>query len=289
MASSLFSSPYLILRKTTHGGRSIFAQTPIPAGTIVHTSTSPYASVIYKEFRKEICAWCFAYDGRKGWKIADDDVGGQRFCSETCKVSYLQDGERENAIQQRVRTALNGATRKLQKSRQRPPPGDSLVSHDTKLPLESFDAVWCEVESQDFIGVDTFLESEELDVARFVASALAQHHIYSSQSSYDDPILSLQANELQNIIERPYILPTYLQVYRFLRSALSSIPEMMTYFGGGEIGGYNWVRALLSRDIGNSFGIWEEVDKGERDLFGWGIWVDASFFNHSAPYPPFVL
>lgn len=290
MSSSTFSSsPYLILRETIHGGRSIFAQSAIPAGTIVHTSASPYASVIYREFRKEVCAWCFAYDGRKGWKISDEDMGGQRFCSETCKASWTLDDQRANAIQQRVRKALDGAARRLQKLKQPPPLDDPLtmVSHDTTLALalESFDAVWSKVESQDFVGVDTFLEGLELDMARFVASALAQHHIYSSSSDSDDPVLSLQANELHHITERPYILPTHIRIYRFLRSALSSIPEMKTYFGGAD-GYLNWVRAILNRDVGNSFGIWEEVDEGDRDMFGWGVWVDASFFNHSTPFPP---
>ena len=293
------SSPYLTLHPTLQTGRSLFAQTSIPANTLIHTSSSPYTSTIYKEFRKEICAWCFAYDGttRKGWKITGGG-GGERFCSEECKGSCVREGQKANGIRERVQGALDDAIRRLQKLKlkhQQQP----LVFHDmTPLTLEtkSFDTTWQKAESQDVVNdndTDAPLDGLELDMARFVGSALAQHHIhiYTSQSSHShshpsDPILFLQSNELGNITERPYILPTHLRIYSFLRSALSNVPEMKTYFGGGENGAYNWVRALLNRDIGNSFGIWEQVDAGEKDIFGWGIWLDASFFNHSThPVP----
>lgn len=50
------------------------------------------------------------------------------------------------------------------------------------------------------------------------------------------------------------------------------------------------MRAILGCDTGNSFGIREHAGSGnlfdgddarEEEMFGWGLWADASFFNHS--------
>lgn len=42
-----------------------------------------------------------------------------------------------------------------------------------------------------------------------------------------------------------------------------------------------YARALFARDAGNSFGIWQLPHADESEMFGWGVWVDASYFNHS--------
>lgn len=42
------------------------------------------------------------------------------------------------------------------------------------------------------------------------------------------------------------------------------------------------IESVLSRDIGNSFGIWSTSDSEEDpEMLGYGIWTLASFFNHS--------
>ncbi|KAI6102326.1 hypothetical protein EDD16DRAFT_1494930, partial [Pisolithus croceorrhizus] len=46
---------------TQHGGRSLFAARDIPPGTQVHSSLSSFAHIIYKDYRQEVCAQCFAY------------------------------------------------------------------------------------------------------------------------------------------------------------------------------------------------------------------------------------
>ena len=40
------------------------------------------------------------------------------------------------------------------------------------------------------------------------------------------------------------------------------------------------VRAILGRDPGNVFGIWEEGEGEESEMYGWGAYVFGSFFNH---------
>ena len=42
------------------------------------------------------------------------------------------------------------------------------------------------------------------------------------------------------------------------------------------------LEAIIARDIGNSFGIWSICEPEESpEMLGYGIWPEASFFNHS--------
>ena len=50
------------------------------------------AHVIRKEYRREVCAWCFAYDRGRAWKIRDHWEGaGVVFCSDPCKEKWILD------------------------------------------------------------------------------------------------------------------------------------------------------------------------------------------------------
>ncbi|KIK57318.1 hypothetical protein GYMLUDRAFT_172774, partial [Collybiopsis luxurians FD-317 M1] len=65
-------NPFLIQKSTPYGGRGLFATHFIPKDTLLHTSSSPFASVIYRKYRKEVCADCFAYSfesNRNTWNI----------------------------------------------------------------------------------------------------------------------------------------------------------------------------------------------------------------------------
>jgi hypothetical protein len=270
------ASPYFTLLQTPHGGRSLFATRPIPADTLIHISHGPFASVLFREFRKEVCAWCFAYDGWKGLRCKIDDKdssgsGGERFCDEACRDLWLQDGIRGGGIRDRASKAIDAATRKMKKLKQPPDHADVDPRPETawkfaeSLPIQS-----C-----------IYLDEIELPIARLVSSALVS--IYLNSSSFGNmalapSYLTLQQNELSHILSRPYILATHTRIYQFLRTALMDVPEFATYIGDGSVS----VRGVLNRDTGNSFGIWEEVTGEEREMFGWGIWVDASFFNHSS-------
>jgi SET and MYND domain-containing protein len=154
-----------------------------------------------------------------------------------------------------------------------------------KVTQATLDAAWAAAECETATVIQ--LDEMELEIARFVSSALVQLHA-ASVSDTSQAILTLQENELPHAHQRPYILPIHIRISQFLRAALSCIPEMRMYVSVDGAGN-GWVRQILSRDAGNSFGIWEQPREGdykeglqdELEMFGWGIWADASFFNHS--------
>ncbi|KAF7981805.1 hypothetical protein HWV62_31911 [Athelia sp. TMB] len=177
--------------------------------------------------------------------------------------------------------------------------------HPADITQAVLDAVWKEAIHEAPKSEVIILNEMEQELARFVASGLPQLHAYKkSDIPTTDPsaaillprsVLDLQDNELPYARRRPYIVASHIRIYKFLRTALSPVVrsscEMFDPLGGPENGKHGgWVRAILSRDTGNSFGIRDNLNSGERhsgesgseekEMFGWGLWADASFFNH---------
>jgi len=107
------SSPFFSILPTSSGGRGVIALQNIPKDTLILSCEAPYASVICRKFKKEVCAWCFSWSweiGRKGsWALtiplesqqlarsvksaSGAFQSGFRFCGESCRNHWLADGE----------------------------------------------------------------------------------------------------------------------------------------------------------------------------------------------------
>ncbi|KIO02619.1 hypothetical protein M404DRAFT_15992 [Pisolithus tinctorius Marx 270] len=237
-----FESDYVELRTTQYGGRSLFAARDIPAGTRVHSSPGPFAHVIYKDYRREVCAQCFAYAASDSvpvkavqsrvWSIKCNPEGLQAsaawFCSEDCKKTWEKDetGPLQLQLDAALTKALVASRRKGSKSTNTPSFGSS-----DDLTQDAIDQAW--------------------------------------KNSWTH-FLHIQNNELANVRERQHILSAHLRIYAFLCNAL---PRYLLQYTPTT------VREVLARDTGNAFGIWD----GDRrdEMLGWGIWISASYFNHS--------
>ena len=86
------------IQPTAYGGRGAFARSFIPGGTLILSCQGPYASVIFKRFKREVCAWCFAYafeSGKRKWSVKLDEVNrngaGAWFCSGSCRETWTTD------------------------------------------------------------------------------------------------------------------------------------------------------------------------------------------------------
>ena len=308
-AESLFDkSPFFELRFTTHGGRSLFAIRDIEPGTRIHSTGGPFAHVIYKDYRKEVCAQCFAYSASddapptvgacRTWSIKWSRPGATTawFCSEVCRDSWERD---ETAALLKGVDALltkgQTATRKRFKSPEEEVKVKAISlscerSGDSTITQEAVNGTWERVEAlvtcRAYLALcysTLHLEDTELEIARSLAGAIVHRycddHFPSSDSTSKTrqnrsenwgQFVNLQTSELCNIRTRPYILDAYLRIYVFLLGALPKHLQKYTYT----------IREVLARGTGNAFGIWD----GDRrdEMMGWGIWISASYFNHSA-------
>ncbi|KAF7324661.1 Protein lysine methyltransferase [Mycena kentingensis (nom. inval.)] len=255
----------LFLRQTTSwGGRGVFATQPIPSGTLVHTCPIPYASVIYREFRKEVCAQCFAYafDARKNaWNVR---AAGLWFCTEGCRDVWMS--AEPVALIMEVNAAIDKVARSLKTKGER-----TVLIPKESLSQDALDAAWESAEH-----TDVALDELELETVRFVLSALIRRH--TEQDTEPVPgntwadALELQDNELPCTQSRPFILASHLRVYAFIRRVARLVPVLAPYITS--------VRPILARDPGNVFGIYEMNETGDSEMFGWSMYVSASFFNH---------
>ncbi|RMZ79560.1 hypothetical protein DV737_g3408, partial [Chaetothyriales sp. CBS 132003] len=75
-------------------GRAVYSRKRLEAGAHILTTApdlSPIAHVVFKIYRKEVCAWCFAYDRGREWKTRRH---GLAFCKlEGCYDNWLNQNE----------------------------------------------------------------------------------------------------------------------------------------------------------------------------------------------------
>ena len=300
-------SSYFEFRNTAHGGRSLFAISDIVSGTRIHSCEAPFTHVIYKDYRKEVCAQCFAYSASdhapstvgssRTWSIKWSRAGAATawFCSDVCKNSWERDEASPLLMEvDALLTKGQAATRKRFRSPEEEIKIKAMIpsveSGDRTITQATIDAAWKSAEvlvasraHLTLYNSTLHLEDMELEIARSLAAAIVRRYC-DERLSQSDPtlqmtrnrsgswtqLLNLQINELCNIQTRPYTLGAYLRIYVFLSNALPK--DLRKYMPT--------VREVLARDTGNAFGIWD----GDRrdDMIGWGIWVSASYFNHSA-------
>ncbi len=80
-------SPLFSVLETPSSGRGVFATQDISAGTSILAPEDVSVNVILREFRREVCAWCFWYYEGREWKVREKSTGDV-FCSEDCKAAW---------------------------------------------------------------------------------------------------------------------------------------------------------------------------------------------------------
>src|SRR4051812_46906289 len=106
--SSLFE-----VRQTDHAGRAVFATQDIPAGTALLGSPDLAVTVLYREYLREVCFECFAYDRGRRWSVRDN-AAGLAWCSEECRTAWLaaNGGELGIAAHQAVEEVIKRRSRR---------------------------------------------------------------------------------------------------------------------------------------------------------------------------------
>lgn len=271
---SLPHSHVFEVRDTPGAGRGIYARTDLTAGTHVLTTTptlSPVAHVILRQYRREVCAYCFAYDRGKEWKIRLPSTG-LFFCSQSCNENWkLEHPATHTQALQAVETHIQ------RKSQQK---GD----------LMEIDAG----------GQMTWIEAAEIGTelvrARLVtAQSKQQRRLLATYADLkvDPDILTFllsgcfmtaapkdaQIHSLLTLAENPAVyqdasLAAHVDAYLIL---LTLLPKPLLASLQADV-----CRELISRASHNAFSI-RPIHEGEQsgEFLGYGVWPEASFFNHS--------
>ncbi|KAE9399611.1 SET domain-containing protein [Gymnopus androsaceus JB14] len=281
------SNSFFVQKTTSYGGRGLFSTKPIPKDTLLHISVSPYASVVYRRYRKEVCAQCFSYafeSNRNCWNIKHEFNGSSSyFCSDICKEDW-QSTQNVDGLAAQCVAALDKLEKTMKKRLEIEP--ETIFLSTSNITMEEIDSAWKKAEGTSLKAVSKELLNElELDTARFLTSAIIRRHLENTypSSSPTDPhfvtgtwsqVLELQDNELVYSQATPYALSSRILVYLFIRSALwFSVPVLRPYLKTSDT-----VRALLAREQGNAFGLYEVI--GDTEMLGYGVFSSGSYFNH---------
>lgn len=332
------STPSLYdILSTPYGGRGAFAREAIPQGTMILACAAPYAHVVYWEFRREVCAWCFAYSfesGRSKWAVrlaGSEHAGGNGgvwFCTDACRADYICEHEVFEGYGAEWRTEINIMIEKMLSGNSNrttaglavPPAG--LVYLETIVPTditpEYLDVAWAAARdvSDKRRGWTEEMTQFEVDTARFVLDGLLRKIIEEANPSAEmldrlvevtpgycvgagrwADYMELQDNEYALMRTSPHMLASHIRVYRFLRHVTTMLPQVRSKLNEKSVHVIEQLRknlatptdtrALLGRDSGNVFGLWDTATDEGSEMLGWGAFVFGSYFNHRMYLPPF--
>jgi SET and MYND domain-containing protein len=267
----------------TQYGRACFASQEISKGTELLLTNSGFGSTILYEFRKEVCSNCFRYEYGKYWKLKVPVPRGHKkflgaglwFCSEECLICW-REFDPEEKLTMAYETLLVNYQMKVKAKHDK-------EDNDVVITREVIEEAWRGI--KDWEGKVSkmkkskqsnqlpVLNEEEYVSARFMTLVL--HNLYIGHPS-SQLFEHLQSNELEKITIFPVLLKSQTQVYKFLRLLL---PEYLQPLLTPE-----FLRITFGREYGNAFGIRQVTEEGsseEKELLGYMISPEASFFNHS--------
>lgn len=295
----MFADTSFEIKKTNYGGRACFARESMKKGTTLLALDSWLGSSISHEFRKEVCHYCLEYDSGKTMKIKIDwdDVGceselneginsknykgsGVWFCSEECKILYLQQPDIKELLLS-YEIILNNFQRSRKKET-----GPTIQSErdDTVAGKSDIDIKW------DFINHEwipmilnmklskalnylPIVEEEHYSCMRFVIESVITISHLEDESVKKKAFYCLQSNEVDKIKKFPVLLDFQMKVFQTLFILFPTLRTLLTT---------DLFRHILGSEYGNSFGIWQISESSDdREYLGYMVHPEASYFNHS--------
>lgn len=297
----------LSIKDTPGSGRAVFADQELKHDTALLTTTaeqSPLVHVILRPYRKEVCAQCFSYDRGREWKIRNA-AHGTVFCSEHCQEKWMQSHdalmlEASIAIETFIKSSL-----RRQRAIDDDEPSDASMHHEPGADTTVYtQTIW---ESMDSLAVElrharttsklakthrTILSkakdlTPDPDVLSYTLSGVLA--AYRSQRSNDDlcqtssrallPSLFALADDQTVFLHTPTTASPLLDYTSSYLVLLAILPQSLLPLITSEL-----LVNLASRASHNAFSIRPEgTTDGEQsgEFLGWGVWPEASFFNHS--------
>lgn len=297
--SFLPSSHLFEVKQTLHAGRGLFATQDIPKGTVILKSDFTSIVVILREYRREVCARCFGYERGRNLKIRDAPTNFS-FCSLSCSEAWKSiTGELaiqawttlETFLKNKAGKGNNGFVNAVQEPAD--DEGDIAMGDFPRHPSkEEIDVLWSSVEATASLirssrqeknptkpqrrAVNLMLEiTPNPDSLYFLLAGVILHY-QSSNSSDVTKKRAWEAHLSLAFDDRPYLSASQLRrhVHGYLQ-LLCILPVDLLVSVTPEI-----CQQTVRHDVHNAFGI-RSLDDSGSEFFGWAVWPESSFFNHS--------
>jgi SET and MYND domain-containing protein len=287
MTSPTFISTELYeLQETPSSGRGVFARKAIPANiSILKTDLLP-AYVVNREYSREVCARCFAYNHSREFKLKILETG-HSFCGKDCLRAWKADtGDVGLGAWTAVEAFVRGRSARPNGGSMEGNVYDMMPDEGAARPSpEEIRGAWEEAEGTAAL-IREARDGSKQKVHRKALRIMMSLQMYPDTLTFLLSGMLVLANEKrtrdwQSVLElvpdaTPYTSPQDLakNIRSFLH-LLSVLPLALLPHVTAEN-----CFTLVSRDSHNSFGI-RSLDDNGSEMFGFGVWPIASYFNHS--------
>lgn len=270
-------SSHFVLREASNAGRGIFARHALTEGTHLLTTSpqlSPTAHVILRPYRREVCAFCFLYDRGREWRVRPPKTS-LSFCSDECRDMWL---ERYSEVALESCASVETCIQHSLKHR------DDTEMEDNFFAAAEAAERW---EQAALLG-DRLLAARkerrpskeqkklirscsEVKVDPDVLSFLLSTALVPSASPPTPALLALEENA------RVYETASLEEHIKACHQLLAILPVTSLSKLNAEL-----CHEYVSRASHNAFSI-RPTEDGDHtgEFLGYGIWPEASFFNHS--------
>ncbi|KAK6436394.1 Histone-lysine N-methyltransferase set-6, partial [Oleoguttula sp. CCFEE 5521] len=271
------SSDTFEVRDIPGAGRGVIARNYLPTGTHILSTSTLAAHVIFREYRREVCAQCFHYNRGRTLPVRGLETG-KVVCSDECRDQWAEEqgdvgGEAWKALEAWVKTRSGAVwcTATSQTAGERPS-------------VEEIEAAWKEVdEGRGVREGESKAEAKQRrralqssisgpvdpDILSYLLSGIL--FVSNHPALYSSDVLALALDPA------PYRTPSdldshttsFLQLANLLPGSL--LPHCTTSIA----------HILVSAASHNSFGIRAGSEDDQEEYMGYSLYPDASYFNHS--------
>lgn len=280
------SSNIFTIQDLPGAGRGVLAQEQTPPDTHVLTSPRPAGSVIFRQYRKEVCAQCFGYDRGRTLPVRDPDTG-KVFCSETCRQQWIQDEgslgvDAWQGLETFVRSRSKAVVSTLSQLSVGAKPGEQAVL-----------ATWEEAEELATLhraarssgscnsgpGVKAdkeyrkalhhvWTQAVDPDIMAYLLSGILFCHQFPEQWEREVETLAMDTEPYKDNADLEAHCNAFLQL-------VATIPQQLLPSCTAKV-----CQTLSNASSHNSFGLRAGGDDGE-EYMGYSLYPEASYFNHS--------
>lgn len=246
------------------------------------------AYVVYREYKREVCARCFAYDRGSAYKLKITETG-HAFCSKECLRAWKADADAVGldawtAVEAFVRSKGSWTGGKEMDGNVY----DTLPDEGAVRPSpEEIRDAWEQAERTAELIRKARGGSKQKVHRKALQSTLSLQMYPDTLSFLLSGVLTLARDQerkkrdwdavLELIADvTPYTSPQDLaKNVRSYLHLVSALPTALLPHITGEK-----CLTLVTQDSHNSFGI-RSLDDNGSEMFGYGVWPLASYFNHS--------
>jgi hypothetical protein len=280
------SSDIITVQDIPGAGRGVLALEPIPAQTHVLTSPRPAAHVIFRQYRKEVCAQCFGYDRGRTLPVRDSDTA-KVFCSEDCKRHWIEDEGNLGVaswqgLEAFVRSKPKSIVSTLSQTSVGSKPNEQAVLSTWK-DAEDFALLYRRARSSHTPTTGPGLKADKIhrkalqhilkqpidpDILAYLLSGIVFHQRHPEQWDQEVATLAMDPEPYKDNADLEAHCNAFLQL-------VATVPCDLLPSCTGQV-----CQVLSNATSHNSFGIRAGGEDGE-EYMGYSLYPAASYFNHS--------